>query len=167
MRKILLVIDMQNEFVGVNRSPFHKYDTIKLISAVNDCIRQYDSHDIIYITQIMKRNLINSLAPFKVFDGTENAELAKEIEVVSDQIFKKYKGDAFSNEALDRKLKELGANEVEVVGIDGGGCVALTALGAIRHGYRVTMNTKAIGTLLVKRADRLNRKLKAMGAEFI
>lgn len=33
-------------------------------------------------------------------------------------------------------LKEEGITEIEVIGVDGGGCVSLTALGAIDNGYR-------------------------------
>ena len=167
MRKVLLVVDMQNEFVGEKRTRFHKYDVVQLIPAVNERISQYDSKDVIYIVQLMKQNLINKLAPFKVFEGTENAQIAKGVNVVSDQVFTKYKGDAFTNEALDRKLKEMGAREVEIIGIDGGGCTALTAFGAIAHGYKVTYNTAAIGTMIVKRAKKFNCKLKEMVANLI
>lgn len=166
-RKVLLVVDMQNAYVGEKRPPFLKYDTAGLISEVNERIGQYSDQDVIYIRHLIKDNFINRLAPCKVFDGSEDAQIAKEVNVVSDQVFTKYKGDAFSNEALDKKLKEMGAEEVEVVGIDGGGCAALTALGAIRHGYRVTYNTKAVGTMLERRAAKLNNKLREMGAVFI
>ena len=41
-------------------------------------------------------------------------------------------------------------NTVEIVDIDGVGCVALTALGTIRNGFKVIVNTKAIGTMFEK-----------------
>ena len=56
---------------------------------------------------------------------------------------------------------------VEVVGVDGGGCVALTALGAIKEGYKVIVNENAIGTMFVKNKNKYFKQLKDLGAEFI
>lgn len=42
--------------------------------------------------------------------------------------------------------------------------MALTALGAIKAGYKVTINTNAIGTMFHKRASKYNEKLKKLGA---
>ena len=55
---------------------------------------------------------------------------------------------------------------IELVGVDGGGCVALTALGAIECGYKVTLIEDAIGTMLVKKKLKYNNKLRALGATF-
>ena len=59
-------------------------------------------------------------------------------------------GKAFSNPKLNDFLKEHLIECVEVVGVDGGGCVALTALGAIKEGYSVIVNETAIGTMFLK-----------------
>ncbi len=56
---------------------------------------------------------------------------------------------------------------VEVVGVDGGGCVALTALGAVKEGYKVIVNENAIGTMFAKKRNKYFKKLKDAGAEFI
>ncbi len=167
MAKAVLVIDMQNICVGDAHAKFFKYNNKELIAAVNKVIKDNEGNAICYILNIMKDNLINRLAPFKAFEGSENAKLVNSIEVVSDYFFKKYKGDAFSNPKLKEKLDELNIDEIEVIGIDGGGCVALTALGAIKAGYKVTINTNAIGTMFNKRASKYNEELKKLGAKFI
>lgn len=166
MAKAILVIDMQNVCVGENHAKFFKYDNKKLIASVNKVINENEGNPIIYILNIMKDNFINKFAPFKAYDGSENAALVDTLEVVSDYIFKKYKGDAFTNPMLKLKLDELNVNEIEVIGIDGGGCVAITALGAIKAGYQVTVNSSAIGTMFYKRADKYNKKLIKLGAKF-
>ncbi len=51
--------------------------------------------------------------------------------------------------------------------MDGGGCVSLTALGAVRNGYRVIVNTSAVGTMFQAKKERLFEKLKKAGAVFI
>jgi len=167
MGKAVLVIDMQNICVGDNHHKFFKYDKENLIDSVNKVIRENEGNAIIYIKSIMKKNIINLLLPFKAYDGSQNVELVKSLDVVSGHIFKKFKGDAFTNRMLKEKLDELDINEIEIVGIDGGGCVALTAFGALKAGYRVKINTKAVGTMFIKRADKFNKKLKLLGAEFI
>ena len=78
-----------------------------------------------------------------------------------------YNAHAFSNPALNALLKEHNIEYVEVVGVDGGGCVALTALGAIKAGYKVIVNEKAIGTMYDKNRDKYFKKLREMGAEFV
>lgn len=167
MGKGLLVIDMQNVFVGKNHSTYFKYDIEKLIFSVNKRILDYDNSKVIYIVNIMKDNLINKLAPFKVYDGTEEAKLADELMVVSNNIFKKYASDAFTNKELNSFLKTIDIDEVEIVGVDGGGCVARTALAAIENGYKVTLNRECIGTTFKEKADKFNEELKNKGATFI
>lgn len=46
-------------------------------------------------------------------------------------------------------------------------CVALTALGAIKNGYKVIVNEAAIGTMFDKNRDKYFKKLRDAGAEFI
>jgi len=160
MKKALLVIDMQNVCVGENHSPFFKYDNSKLIENVNAVISGYEPENVYYIMNIIEDSFINKFAPFKAPDGSKEAELVDSLSVVSGNKFKKYKGDAFSNKELCAALKASEITDVEIVGVDGGGCVALTALGAIREGFNVTINTGSVGTTFVKQATKFNAKLK-------
>ena len=64
-------------------------------------------------------------------------------------------------------LKKQRINEIEIVGVDGGGCVALSALGAVKLGYKVTLITKSIGTVFEKTQQRYFMKLTEMGAIFV
>ena len=169
MKRALFVIDMQNVLVGKNHAEFIKYDREKIISAVNEKISNYESENVFYICQIMKNNFISKLSPIKAYDGSVEAQIAEEVNVVSGNIIKKYKGDAFSNPELKKMLTDKNISEIEITGLYGGGCVALTALGAIREGFRVIMAQNAVATanFNIKRAEKLNKKLKSLGAEFI
>lgn len=166
MKKALLVIDMQEICIGENHAEFFKYGD-SLLTAVNEVIAKNKDNTVIYIRNLMKKNVINKFAPVQVYDGSKEAELAKGLLVVSDNVFDKYQGDAFSNEKLNAFLTSKGIDTVEIVGADGGGCAALTALGAQKKGYNVIMNTKAIGTVFEKKRDAYYDKLKKAGAEFI
>lgn len=166
MKKALLVIDMQEVSVGKNHAEYFKYDS-SLLSAVNRVIDDNKNNVVVYIRNVMKKNLLNKLAPFRAYEGSKEIELAEGLHIVSDNIFDKYTGDAFSNKKLCEYLKSNNITEIEVVGVDGGGCVALTALGAVQNGYSVVVNTNAIETMTERKKNTYFQKLKKLGAKFI
>ena len=162
--KALLVIDMQEVTVGKDHAKIFGYEP-DIISKVNDVIGQNDF--VVYIRNLIKNNFINKLAPVKCFDGTHEAELAESLMIVSENVFDKYAGDAFSNDKLGGFLKKNGVREVELVGVDGGGCVSLTAIGAVNAGFKVVLNTAAIGTVFKSKQKNYFNSLRKMGAQFI
>ena len=166
MKKALLVIDMQEATVGDAHADFFKYDN-ELIKMVNSVISSTDATVVVYIRNLMKKNFINKLAPVKVFDNTPEAELAKGLLLVSSNTFSKFTGDAFSNPDFCEFLKINSIDTVELIGVDGGGCVSLTALGAYENGYKVILNTSAIGTMFDTKKEKYFEKLKKLGVMFI
>ena len=162
MNKVLLVIDMQEVCVGEEHAKQFKYDK-SIVAKVNEVIAA--NENIVYVRNLMKKNFINLFASVKVFDGEKEAELAKNLLKKGSVVFSKYKGDAFSNPELVDLLKMKSVDEVEIIGVDGGGCVALTALGAIENGYKVKLNTSAIGTIFTDKRDKYYAKLKEKGAQ--
>lgn len=96
-------------------------------------------------------------------------EFINELEIKSDFVFEKYVADSFSNPKLHEFLLSRQIDTIEVIGVDGGGCVAMTAIHAIKNGYRVIVNEKAIGTTpgLKRKKLKYDKKLKKLGAEFI
>ena len=166
MKKALLVIDMQEITIGKNHADYFKYDA-SLLSAVNEVIDSNSDNIVVYIRNIMKRNLLNKFAPFQAYEGSKEIELAEGLHIVSENVFDKFTGNGFSNKKLDEFLKSKEVDAVEVIGVDGGGCVALTALGAVQNGYSVIVNTQAIGTMFEKKKNSYFEKLKKSGAEFI
>lgn len=167
MKKALLVIDMQNVCVGKKHASYFKYNNVELIEAVNEIIDTNKDSVVIYIKNVMKKNLLNMFAPFHAYEGTEDVELVNNLNITSKNIFTKYEGNAFSNPALNEFLRQNEVECVEVIGVDGGGCVALTALGAIKKGYKVIVNESAIGTIFVKNRNKYFKQLKDAGAEFV
>ena len=161
MNKVLLVIDMQEVCVGEEHAKQFKYDK-SIVAKVNEVIAA--NENIVYVRNLMKKNFINLFASVKVFDGEKEAELAKNLLKKGSVVFSKYKGDAFSNPQLLDYLRRNKFDTVEVVGVDGGGCVALTALGALDNGFRVIVNTKAIGTMFTRKRDSYYKQLEKRGA---
>lgn len=165
--KALLVIDMQNVCVGENHAECFKYENEKLIAEVNKVIDAAADCIVVYIKNIMKPGFVNKFAPFQAYEGTQEVELVAGLHKVSDYVFDKYAGNAFSNKELDAFLKGKNVDEVALVGVDGGGCVPLTAFGAIKNGYQVTIYTKAVGTSFEKNKEKYFKKLSRQGARFI
>lgn len=85
----------------------------------------------------------------------------------SDMLIEKYKGNAFTNPELNKLLQQKNCDEVQIVGVDGGGCVAHTAFGALENGYKVTIHKVAIGTMFIKKSEKYNRQLLDKGVKFI
>ncbi len=166
MNKALLVIDMQNFCVGENHSDYFNYNNEKLISSVNKVIESNENNIVIYIKNLLKRDVINKYAPFEAYEGTKEVELVDNLVVVSNYIFIKYEADAFSNSELDIFLKAHNIEIVELIGVDGGGCVPLSAFGALKAGYKVIINESAIGTKFEKNRNKQFKRLKKLGVEF-
>ena len=165
-RKALIVVDMQEVCVGKNHAECFQYPD-SLLPAVNQIIDENKENIVVYIRNIMKKNTINKFAPFHAYEGSKEVELVEELHIVSDNIFDKYTGDAFSNKELPEFLEKSDVDEVEIIGVDGGGCVPLTALGAVKNGYKVVVNTKGIGTMFTKKHDSFFRKLEKKGATIL
>ena len=166
MSKALLVVDMQEATVGENHAKMFDYSK-DLLDKVNEAMVSTDAVVVVYIKNLMKNNLINKLAPVKCFEDTKEAELVSGLKIVSNHIYGKYEGNAFSNAELVEFLQNEDVQEIEVIGVDGGGCVSLTALGAIDCGYKVTLNTACIGTVFEKQRDKYYKKLREKEARFI
>lgn len=163
--KALIIMDMQEVTVGKNHAQMFSYED-ELLQNINrriEEVKDAEDTEVYYIKNLMKKNLINRLAPVQVYQGSPEAELAEGLFVISNNIFEKYKPDAFSNDAFAEQLKRHNITQVEIIGVDGGGCVAYTALGAARNGYSVLLNEKCIGTVMTKQALKMRKKLDAAG----
>ena len=149
MNKALLVIDLQRKYID-------KVYGEDVVFAANSVIGENLDNTVVYIKNISKYKFRNK--------GTE---LADNLNVVSEHIFTKQAGDAFTNPELKQFLDSRQIDTVEIIGVDGGACVVMTAVGAVNNGYKVIVNTQAIATrpLLEKRRDIYFAKLKFMGAE--
>ena len=75
MKKALLIIDMQNICVGENHVAYFKYNNVALMEAVNRAIDTNKENMVIYIKNVMKKNLLNKFVPFHAYEGTVEAVL--------------------------------------------------------------------------------------------
>jgi nicotinamidase-related amidase len=104
MKTALLVIDMQNDYLWERRKPVFAYDTKGLTSAVNGLVHRYEN--VIYIRHLIQNLPTNRLLFGYSLAGTEGAALYGGLDVVSERVFDKYFGDALTNGALLRLIRE-------------------------------------------------------------
>ena len=166
MNDLLLVIDMQNICMGKNHAKIFQYDKIGLLKRINQRISEFEPKNVYYIKNVMKKNFLNRFAPFQAYEGMEETELVDGLNIVSNQIFSKYTGNAFTNLKFAEKIQKDGYECLELAGVDGGGCVALTALGAIKLGYKVIIPNNLVGTVMVKQEQKYHKKLIKKGVIF-
>ena len=133
--KVLLVIDIQNDYFWEKRLPIFTYDTPKVINSINETINKCknEGYDIIYISHLIHNFPTNRLLFGYSIKGSEGAELYKDLNIVSDYKFNKYLPSAYTNRKFSKFMKDKNYDTILICGIDETGCVAHTALSAIKH----------------------------------
>lgn len=162
-KKAILVLDMQEVCIGENHAKIFRYDR-NLIDKANKIIASNDL--VIYTRTLLKNNFFCKLSPIRVFDGTKQAELVENLIKKGDIVFDKYRGNAFSNPELLKYLQAHNIDTVEIIDLDGAGCVFKTALGALSNNLKVIINTTAVNTMFKKRQKRLFKLLQQKGVTF-
>lgn len=153
----LLVIDMQEEYVGEGRNRrSHPYDALALIEAVNGRIADYPPEHVFYV---LNRFFYESRKSPKT--------LVAGLDRVSGNVFEKRRGNAFTNPELALRLRAMDARSLELVGVDGNYCVAASALGGVREGFQTACNEHCIGTANKRKYERTRRKLAENSVRFI
>lgn len=148
-RKALLVIDVQEDYTGINgKQPVPYKDVEEQIATINKLI-DYASNsgiEVAYIRQTFDNNFVAHLLGGRAIEGQLGVEFDSRIRIVNKNDFTKKISDAFSNPRLEEFLFKNHVNEVYLVGLDAAYCVYYTALGAINRGYKVVLINDAIMT---------------------
>ena len=120
MKKALLVIDMQNDYLWDKRKKKFRYETEKLTAEVNKSIDEFAANgdDVIYIAQMFPNIITNKWFIGFSIKGTEGAELYKGMKKVSDLYFEKNLPDTFSASKFKEYIKAQGYSELVLCGLD-------------------------------------------------
>jgi nicotinamidase-related amidase len=134
--KALLVIDVQEDYVGEKRNtkrfPYHSEN---LLSHINQRTKDSTEKECLVI-YILNRFFYQS----KKF----TPQPAKGLDVVFKSIFIKSRTNCFSNPDLTRFLHENNVTDLELVEIDGNYCVAASARAGKKKGFSVIFNQQCI-----------------------
>ena len=171
MKKALLVIDAQEDFIGEqrNKKKFNYDDVDELVKNINNKINIYEKNkdEVIYIANVLPSNLINKkFFPYGI-TGSQGAKFDKRIKIVSENYFEKQVGNAFKNNNLVKFITDNKISHVELVGVDGNHCVFKTAKGAIEIGLNVTILSDGVGTINPDKYIKISEKLKSSGVVYI
>ncbi len=171
-KKALLIIDMQEDFIGEKSSMKDRYPyRERVINFINNI--QADAQkrgvEIIYIRQEYS-GFLNSMMSHVYLKGSAlkdspGAQLDKRINVLSKNDFVKSKGDAFYNKALNDFLVSNSINELFITGLDGQYCVHSTIKGALQRGYKVHAISDAILVGNMDNWDLLFKEYQKEGVE--
>ncbi len=148
MKKALLVIDLQNDYLWEKRKPMFSYNTGELIKSVNQTIKKSidRGYDIIYIAQVFLNIITNRwLIGFSI-KGTEGAKLYSGLDILSDFYFEKNLSDAYSSKKFKAFMAEKKYDEIAICGLDECGCVSATAAGAVKTGASVTILKNSVAS---------------------
>lgn len=155
--KYLLVIDMQEDYLGETRN-FKKYPYNKkeLITNINARIAEYPSEAVIYVTNKF----------FWEF-GKNQKKLVDGLSIVSNSIFEKKRTSCFSNKSLLEYLLKINATELELVGVDGNYCVGISSLEGRNNQFIIYFNQTCIGIGNKKKFLKTKLKLEKAGVKII
>lgn len=142
--KALIVIDIQNDITKNYKS---------VIDNINNAISWASENDI-HVIYIKHENLSDGTRTFK--HGTHGAELVSDMNIVSDNIVTKYKGNLLTSEKLVEFIEKNEINDFYIAGADAMACVKSSCYNMCKAGFNVTVlsdcitswNTKIIPEML-------------------
>lgn len=148
-RRALLLIDFQNDFLRDDgRMPVCRAQVQSLLATTRDAI---NSAQVAGIPIIAVGNefppgahIANFFRRHAAIAGSPGARWDDRLPLGDILYFPKWKGDAFCNPGLARKLTELGTEEVILAGVYARGCISATARGALARGFRVRILAPAV-----------------------
>lgn len=146
--KALLVVDVQEEYIG-------KYED-GLLKRMNQRIEKAaeDNELIIYIKNIKMLK-----------DKEKTSQFAEELYIASPYVFSKKKASAFSNNELVKFIRENGATDIEIIGVDGNFCVFGTAKEGKKIFQNVSVNCDCVGKMNCQRFEKTKETLHELGVE--
>lgn len=169
MKKALLVIDMQNDYLWDERKKKFNYNTSLIVENVNNTINKYKNEcDIIYISHLIQNIITNRLLFGFSIEGTLGAKLYDGLDVVSNFKFNKYFSDAYKMKEFKKFMEENEYEEVILCGLDYCGCIYHTAMGALKKTKNVSIVAEATACIYSKeKYDKTRNKLELLGVKFI
>lgn len=171
MKKALLIIDAQEDFIGEqrNKEKFNFEDVDNLINNINKKIIFYQRNKdiVIYIASVLPNNFFYKKFFGYGLVGTKGAKLDKRIKIVSQNYFEKQFTSAFRNSNLVKFMKKNEVSKIELVGVDNNECIFKTARSAVKIGLNVIIPSNSIGIINNEKYSRITNKLKSIGVAYI
>jgi nicotinamidase-related amidase len=167
----LLVLDMQEDFLGEKaKMPIKKEQIPAITAVVNSLIDEFerDGRPIIYIkSEFPKIALGNRIRHHAAIVGSPGTEIYEKIRISGNVIFSKKKPDAFSNPEFEKYLVANQVSQLVITGVYADQCVLTTTLAALDRKYRVTFVSNGVGSSSEKAVNKACEKVRKKGGEII
>ena len=154
-KKALVIIDIQNDITKNYR---------EIIGNINRAI-DWAVKENIHVVYIRHENLSEGTRTFK--PGTRGFELVPELNIVSDNIFTKSKGNALTSETFTAFIRENGIKEFYLTGADATACVKATSYNMRKDGYPVHILSDCITSYDKRKIDEMLRYYESKGCDIL
>lgn len=161
--KYLLIVDVQKKFYEKTEI---ESQANEMVQKINQLINKVDPQKVIYI-QATGKALSVSWKGFKVLPILPAPELDSNLKIVSNNIFTKVEGDAFTLVDLNKLLTANGAKEIIIVGLLAEECIYNTAIGGKGKGYDVYIVSEAVIGKSKEGKDKTFKKLTENGIKIL
>lgn len=153
--KALVIIDIQNDITK------HYKD---VIGNINQAIDWAASRSI-PVVYIRHENLSSGTRTFK--PGTRGAELVPDLNIVSDNVFTKYKGNALSSELFADFIAVHGIQDFYLAGADAVACVKSTCYNLRKANYGVSVLSDCVTSYDTEKIAEMLRYYESQGCNII
>ncbi|NLD80395.1 MAG: cysteine hydrolase [Smithella sp.] len=153
--KALVIIDIQNDITKNYKD---------VIGNINKAIDWAVDHDI-HVIYIRHENLSDGTRTFKT--GTKGAELVPDMNIVSQNVFTKYKGNALTSEAFSDYIQKNEISEFYIAGADAIACVKSTCYNMCKENYGVYVLSDCITSYDKRKIDEMLRYYESKGSKVI
>lgn len=154
-RSALVVIDIQNDITKNYKD---------IIDNVNKAI-DWAVNNGIHVVYIKHENLSSGTRTFK--PNTPGAELVPDLNIVSDHIFTKSKGNALTSEAFADFISKNEIREFYITGADAVACVKSTCYNLCKANYAVKVLSDCITSYDKKKIDEMLEYYSSKGSSII
>lgn len=154
-KKALVVIDIQNDITKNYK---------EIIDNINKAIDWAVKHDI-HVVYIRHENLSAGTRTFKT--GTPGAELVSDMDMVSENIFTKYKGNALTSEEFADFISKNEIGDFYITGADAVACVKSTCFNLRKAGHGVKVLSDCITSYDKRKIDDMLQYYESKGCEII
>ena len=154
-KSALVVIDIQNDITKNYKD---------IIDNVNKAIDWAVNNDI-HVVYIKHENLSAGTRTFK--PNTPGAELVPDLNIVSDNIFTKSKGNALTSEAFADFISKNEIGEFYITGADAVACVKSTCYNLCKANYAVNVLSDCITSYDKKKIDEMLEYYESKGSTII
>ena len=151
----LVVIDIQNDITKNYK---------EIIDNINQAIDRAVQQDM-HVVYIKHNNLSAGTRTFK--PDTHGAELVPDMNIVSDNIFLKTKGNALSSEAFADFIARNGIRTFYIAGADATACVKSTCFNMRKAGYEVNVLSDCITSYDKRKIENILQYYENQGCSLV